>query len=241
MTEPNLPLFYKSPRPLRADRDADLSLRTEPNYAFAAGANSVPLMAVEFVAACKQYPILFSDGPVVQPVALLGLRTGENLFVDASGAWEEGVYIPAYVRRYPFIFLENEDGSQLTLCVDEAAEAVVPGRDNPFFVDGQPSALANNALEFAKEVQAQNGFTTEFVAAVSGAGLLTEKRADITLNNGERLSLAGFQVIDEAVFNQLPPETLVEWRNRGWLGLVYAHLISVSNWSGLVDRLAKRG
>ncbi|MDQ2103306.1 SapC family protein [Azospirillum isscasi] len=240
MTDPNLPLFYKSPRPLQAARDADLSLRTEPNYAFAAGTNSVPLMAVEFVAACKQYPILFSDGPVVQPVALLGLRTGENLFVDADGAWEEGAYVPAYVRRYPFIFLENEDGSQLTLCVDESADAVVPGRDNPFFVDGQPSALTSNALEFVKEVQAQNGYTTEFVAAVTGAGLLSEKRADITLNSGERLSLAGFKVIDEAAFNQLPAEELVAWRDRGWLGLVYAHLISVSSWSGLVDRLASR-
>lgn len=239
MTDPTLPLFYKSPRPMQAVRHADLSLRAEPNYAFAAGTNSVPLMAAEFAAACKQFPILFADGPVVQPVALLGLRTGENLFVDANGNWEDAAYIPAYVRRYPFIFLENAD--QLTLCIDETADAVVPGRDNPFFVDGQPSALTNNALEFVKEVQAQNGYTTEFAAAVTGAGLLSEKRADITLNNGERLSLAGFKVIDELAFNQLPAETLAEWRDRGWLGLVYAHLISVSSWSGLVDRLARQG
>ncbi|TWA72856.1 SapC protein [Azospirillum brasilense] len=241
MTNPTLPLFYKSPRPLVAARDADLSLRSEPNFAFAAATNSVPLMAAEFPAACKHFPILFSEGPTAQPVALLGLRSGENLFVDANGVWDEGAYIPAYVRRYPFIFLESEDRSQLTLCIDEAADSVVPGRDNPFFVDGQPSALTNNALEFVKEVQAQSAYTTQFVEAVVAAGLMSEKRADITLNNGERLSLAGFNVIDEAAFNQLPAETLVEWRDRGWLGLVYAHLISVSSWSGLVDRLAQRG
>lgn len=241
MTDPTLPLFYKSPRPLLADRDRDRSLRSEANYAFTAGTNSVPLMAAEFAAACKQFPILFTDGAAAQPVALLGLRTGENLFVDENGAWEEGAYIPAYVRRYPFIFLESDDKSQFTLCIDEASDAVVPGGDNPFFADGQPTALTNNALVFVKEFQAQSNFTTEFMDAVVAAGLLVDKRADITLNNGERLSLAGFKVIDEAVFNQLAVEEMMVWRERGWLGLVYAHLISVSSWSGLVDRLAQRG
>jgi SapC. len=241
MTDPTLPLFYKSPRPLLADRDGDRSLRTEVSLAFAAGTNSVPLMAAEFTAACKHYPILFTDTAAAQPVALLGLRAAENLFVDADGRWEEGAYIPAYVRRYPFIFLESADKSEFTLCIDEAADAVIEGRDNPFFVDGQPTELTGNALTFVKEFQAQGVFTAEFAQAVVDAGLLVDKRADISLVNGERLSLAGFKVIDEVLFNQLPAEELLAWRERGWLGLVYAHLISISSWTGLVDRQVRRG
>ena len=70
---------------------------------------------------------------------------------------------------------------------------------------------------------------------------MVDKRADVTLNSGERLSLAGFKVIDETRFNQLPSEVVLAWRERGWLGLIYAHLISVNSWTGLIDRLARRG
>ncbi len=241
MTNPTLPLFYKSPRPLLADRDGDLSLRMEAGHAFAAGANSVPLMAGEFAVACKHFPILFTDGAVARTVALLGLRTGENLFVNAEGEWEEGAYIPAYVGRYPFIFRENADRSEFTLCIDEEADSVVPGRDNPFFIDGKPTEMTANALAFMRDFQAQSEFTAEFAEAVVAADLLVDKRADVTLNSGERLSLAGFKVIDETRFNQLPSEVVLAWRERGWLGLIYAHLISVNSWTGLIDRLARRG
>lgn len=241
MTNPTLPLFYTSPRPLLADRDGDLSLKTGANYAFTAGTNSIPLMAAEFAVACKHYPILFTDGANAQPVALVGLRSGENLFVNTDGVWEEGAYIPAYVRRYPFIFMESPDKSELTLCVDEAAESVVSGRDNPFFADGKPTELTNNALTFVKDFQGQSVFTDAFAKAVLDAGLLVDKRADVSLASGERLSLAGFKVIDEEAFNRLPAEEMLVWRERGWLGLVYAHLISVGSWTGLIDRLAARG
>lgn len=240
MTDPTLPLFYKSPRPLVADRDAERSFRPG-TYAFAAGANGVPLMAAEFSVTCKQVPILFTDSATAVPMALLGLRAGENLFVDATGAWEDGAYVPGYIRRYPFIFQESADKSQLTLCLDEAADSVVVGRDNPFFTDGQPTALTVNALAFVKDYQAQSAVTEAFMQAVIAADLLVGKRADVTLPGGERLSLDGFQVIDEARFNQLPGEEILRWWEHGWLGLVYAHLISLGTWASLIERQARRG
>lgn len=236
-----LPLFYKAPRPLSVERDSALSFRAPETYAFAANTNSVPLLAAEFASACKNYPIVFTEGPSPQAVALLGLRTGENLFVDENGAWQEGAYIPAYVRRYPFIFMENADKSEFTLCIDEASDCLVDGQDNPFFVDGKPTEVASKALDFVREFQGQHAFTAEFMAAISAAGLLTEKRADITLNDGQRLSLSGFMVIDEDLFNQVPAEEFLRWRERGWLGLIYAHLLSVRSWSTLLDWVARRG
>jgi len=240
MTNPTLPPLYKSPRPLQARLDGERSLRGEPNFAFAASINSIPLMASEFPVACKHYPILFTDAAAAPPVALLGLRREENLFVDSNGAWTRGAYIPAYLRRYPFIFMESADHSEFTLCVDEAADSIVADRSNPFFIDEKPTQLTENALAFAKEFQGQNAFTAEFVDAVVGAGLLVEKRADITLSGGERFSLSGFKVIDEALFNQLPADVFLTWRARGWPALVYAHLISIGNWSDLIDRLAEK-
>ncbi|MDE1150430.1 MAG: SapC family protein [Azospirillaceae bacterium] len=240
MSTQALPAFYQRPRPLQAERDGDLSLAAIKDYHFAANANSVPVIAAEMTLACKVYPLLFVDGATPQAVALLGLRNGENLFVDADGTWAAGAYVPAYVRRYPFIFMENRDRAEFTLCIDEAAAAVTRGGENPLFVDGQPTEATRNALAFCSDYQGHYAFTAEFVAAAAKADLLVENRADVTLADGQKLSLAGFKVIDEAKFNALPAEEFQRWRERGFLPLVYAHFVSISNWASLVDRTSQR-
>ncbi|MEA1648824.1 SapC family protein [Nitrospirillum sp. BR 11164] len=232
---PTLPLFYKQPRLMRAAVDEAMSLRQPVGYGFAAGAHAVPLVMGEFAVACRSVPILFA-GADAAPIALLGLREGQNLFVRADGRWDEDAYIPAYVRRYPFIFLEDAEADQLTLCVDEAADAVVAGTENPFFVNGAPTDLTLQALDFAREYQASHALTIGFVAALLDSDLLTERRADIALPSGETPSLSGFRVIDEEKLNRLPAETLTHWRDKGWLAAAYAHLISLNDWSALMRR-----
>lgn len=235
MTSSSLPLFYKQPQPLQAGLHAKLSLARQPGYGFAADANSVPLVSGEMATACGHFPIVFTDGQQPSPVAVLGLRGQENLFVDAEGQWRADTYIPAYVRRYPFIFMENAEQSQFTLCVDMAAASLVESSDNPLFDDeGQPSKLTSSALEFCREYQNQHAYTAEFCRALAEADLLIENRADITLPDGQRLTLSGFKVVDEAKFNAMPEQEFLRWRANGWLTLVYCHLISIAAWPTLL-------
>jgi len=208
-------------------------------YAFAASTNAVPVVADEMSTAARHFPIVFSDEATPHPVAILGLRGQQNLFVGDDGQWAAGVYVPAYVRRYPFIFLEDEARAELTLCIDEAAEAVVSGRERPLFDEaGQPTALTRSALTFCRDYQVQHLAAAAFASALVEADLLVDHRADVSLNNGQRLSLTGFKEIDADRFASLPDETFLAWRAKGWLTLAYAHFFSVGAWSALVDRVA---
>ena len=101
-------LFYKNPVPLNKNDHKDKKISSiGQNFMFAGQTNSVILAGVEFGEAAKEYPIVFSQaGDKVVPVALLGLRNEENLFVDDKGGWD-GRYIPSFVRRYPFILAET--------------------------------------------------------------------------------------------------------------------------------------
>ncbi|MEF7613770.1 SapC family protein [Aquincola sp. MAHUQ-54] len=236
-----MPLFYRRPRVLRPALHAGLSLAPAGDYRFAASANAVPLLASELPTAARHFPIVFSREAVPHPMAVLGLRAGHNAFVEADGRWRAGSYMPAYVRRHPFIFVEGEGagGPRFTLCVDEEAATVVPGRGNPFFDEaGQPTAATRSALDFCRDYQMHHHATAELGRALLAADLLVEHRADVALRDGERLSLSGFRVIDEARFAQLPDETFLEWRAKGWLPAIYAQLGSASAWSSLIDRLA---
>lgn len=237
MTEARLPLLYRNPQVLHPQRHGNRSLAPPGDYAFSAHANAVPLVAEEMAVAARHFPIVFTDGPSPHPVAVLGLRGQHNPFVNAAGQWREGVYVPAYIRRYPFIFHENDAGTELTLCIDDAAAQLREGRDNPLFdAAGEPTPLTRHALAFCRDYQAQHAVALAFTRALVEAKLLVDHRADITLHSGQRLSLTGFKVIDEAGFAQLPDATFLQWRQRGWLPLAYAHFASVSAWSAVLEQ-----
>jgi hypothetical protein len=171
---------------------------------------------------------------------VLGLVDNENLFVGAGGQWLPDVYVPAYVRRYPFVLMEQPGGGDLILCVDEEAGLLVEGGQRPLFEAGQPTKLLQDAVSFCREFHAQHLGTTAFVQALASQGLLMRNEARVVLPSGKQLTLRGFDVVDEAKFNALPDDVFLDWRRRGWLHLVYCHLMSMANWGRLVDLAGKR-
>jgi hypothetical protein len=235
-----LPLFYRNIAVVDAARYVGKSLKTSIGFGFARVTNVVMLNAAEFEAAARSYPIVFTSTPNPAALALLGLREAENLFVDAKGDWKPNTYIPAYVRRYPFIFHRSENGQQLTLCIDDASGALETGTERPLFANGAPSEFAKGALEFCAVFQRDNEATRDFVKELANHQLLVQNQAQIKLNSGEALSLAGFEVIDRAKFDALPTAILADWRKRGWLGLAYAHFISLTSFADLVERASTK-
>ncbi|MBU6235633.1 MAG: SapC family protein, partial [Alphaproteobacteria bacterium] len=120
-----MPLFYNKPTLLEAATHANWGLNKQMNFAFAGTANALPINLVEFPQIAHFYPIAFARDAVATPVAVVGVRDNENLFVTDEGGWKENTYIPAYARRYPFILSESPDGAQLSLCIDDAPNVVV--------------------------------------------------------------------------------------------------------------------
>jgi len=231
-----LPLFYRHPRPLDVTTHAGLSLKTDAGFGFANQTNAVPLAVSEFSLASRHYPIVFAGSPNLAPHAVLGLHTGENLFVGADGKWAEDCYIPAYVRRYPFIFLELKDQQKFALCIDEQSDLLVKGGENPLFQDREPSAVTRSALDLCTAFQGHFASTHEFSMVIKGAQIFEEYSANIEFKSGEKMTLGPFQVVNEEKFNALEDQTFLDWRAKGWLAPVYFHLAAFHNWAGLVNR-----
>lgn len=230
-----LPLFYRQPELLSPDRHGGKSLARETNFKFARATNSVPLNCVEFALAQRHYPVVFTPANPPLPVAVLGLRDEQNRFVGADGRWLPGHYIPAYVRRYPFVFTTTQGEEQFALCVDAASEFIVDGGDNPLFQDGKPTQTTNNALNFCAAFQAEFVKTRDFCAALDEQKLLDVKAADVNLPGGQKLVFGNFRVVNEQRFQALPDAVILDWSKRGWLGLVYAHFMSFASWGQLAN------
>jgi hypothetical protein len=162
-TSPQLPLFYQSPAPLDSKAHRDLGLKKNFGLSFTRQVNAVPVNLIEMPQICHVYPIAFSPDDNATPVAILGLRDNENLFLDTKGEWLEDTYIPAYIRRYPFIFSEMPGSDNLSLCIDMVDTVTEKGGEQKFFdAEGKPTQLAQNALEFCKSYHAAAQHTIAF-------------------------------------------------------------------------------
>ena len=231
-------MFYRRPVPLSSQSHADWRLKGG-DTAFAAGTNAVPLMVGEFASAAHSYPIVFTANDAA-PIALLGLQAS-NLFVS-NGKWSEGRYIPAYVRRYPFVFVQLSDPDGFALAIDAESDRVASeGTEGvPLFENGEPSAVTRQALEFCRAFTGEHQTTRAFVEALRANGLMTERHADVTLPAGRKLSLSGFEIVDEQKFAALPDNVVLEWHRKGWLGLVTLHLASLSRFTDLLSLQSAR-
>jgi hypothetical protein len=235
--EQRLPLFYRRPELLHAERHADLRLSQDICYTFAGEAVSLPLNAVEVPIAARDYPVVFAGDPAV-PLAIVGLKAGRNLFVHPDGRWEPGRYIPAYVRRYPFALVGRDGGDQFSLCLDMASDRLVRGHGAArLFEDGKPSQLTQEALQFCAAFEREAAATRRVMAALKDKALLKANEATIRLADGNQISMTDFAVVDEARLNALADEDFLALRKAGALPAVYAHLESQASWSELVRRL----
>jgi hypothetical protein len=233
----DLPLFYKNPVPLQPARHAKAGLRAPESYVFARS-NAIAIAGSEFAVAARHYPIVFSAAPAVLPFVVVGLRDQENLFVAADGRWHPDAYIPAYVRRYPFVFVEDSESERLILCVDEAAERYEPESKHPFFVGRQPSPATEEALRFCEMFHVQWQDTLKFGEWIEQAGLLEDRVARMQLQDGSEFTLRGFRLINPEKMRTLTDEQVLHLHRKGWLPLLHFHLQSLNSWS-LLGKLAR--
>jgi len=243
------PLFYKNIVPLNKEVHGDWSIEAVSNYKHTSETNSLYIAAVEFIKAANEYPIVFgiAEDESVFPVVILGLRKNENLYVNKKGEWLAN-YVPAYVRRYPFILATGEnEPKQFTVCIDDdcpgfnkkgKGTGLFKGKGTGLFdKDGNESDLLKSSVEFLKEYQNHIQLTTLFCNNIKDLGLLEPMKADIKLADGEEISLGGFMGINREKLKALASETIENLVKTDQMELIYAHLISLGNIDSLVGKL----
>ncbi len=238
--ETSLPPLYSEMIPLNAEMHAGYSLRARRSYGYAAAEVSLPLNVAEFPHAALSYPIAFANTTPSFPIAILGVSSGVNLFVDEEGSWLPGSYVPAYARRYPFFLAKQKDGEKLALCLDRNDNVLELSDRQPLLSDGEPTPALKNAMEFCQNYYKAQTLTRQVVDSFEKLDLLIERQVSIDTVGGEKMRIGGFKMIDEEKFKALPAELLSEWRDRDILMLIYAHKLSQENWSRLVERHTQR-
>lgn len=243
--QPQLPLFYKDLLPLNSRDHGDWKVGGFDDASFLAKTHAIPLTVDEFIDAQRDYPIVFTAGENPLPIALFGLNDGVNTFIGEDGKMVPDVYVPAYIRRYPFILAKLQpDSDDMSLCFDPTAGVVKKQKEgHELFADSQPTEYTNNVLEFCKKFEESGQRTRAFVEELAKLDILMD--GEIAITRGEApdapFVYRGFQMVDEAKLRELPADKLEALNKNGMLMLIHAHMFSLNLMRKIFERQAIQG
>ena len=242
----SLPLFYSAIEPLNATQHGKMKVRKILRMAQVGKTHAIPLTVDEFTLVQRHYPIVFSVGDSPIPIALMGLNEGVNVFLDENGrASDPNIYIPAYLRRYPFLLARlRQDSDELSLCFDPTAGSIGEFEDGqPLFDDdGQPSQATKAILEFCEQFEAASQRTAAFMGDLVQSGLLMDGEVSIQPEGATQPYVyRGFRMVDEEKLRNLRGDELRKMNQSGILPLIYAHLFSLSEMRSVFARQMQQG
>lgn len=236
--EQSLPLFYNSLAPLSSQLHPTHGLKPRENLEFTRRTHAIPVTVDEFAVVQRFYPIVFGLGENPAPLALVGLQEGQNLYLGADGQWESGYYIPAFVRRYPFMLARLSPQSEdLSLCFDETSGQLEAGAGEPLFNGAEPTDSTKGILSFCEQFEQAVFRTRAFMDELSKLDLLMDGEVTIQREGlTEPAVYRGFRMIAEDRLQNLRGDQARKLVQSGMLGLGYAHLFSLSLISGLFEK-----
>jgi hypothetical protein len=211
----------------------DLRILETNDYSFARAETLAPIAYDEMPEIAREYPIVFPNNGSDLPCALLGLEAGHNAYVDAGGRWQ-AAYVPAHIRRYPFMFGKTNDPTadpgNFVILFDPEAPHFKDANGHPVFdMSGKLSGHMQRRIALLEQIQNKVEATRIMVRAFDEAGILVERVIRIKTGNKPEHRIQGLRVVDEDALKQLSGDLLVDLSRKGTLALAYAQLLSWSN------------
>ena len=241
----NLPLFYNAVEPVNVTQHGKMKVRKMLKMGQVAKTHAIPVTVDEFTLAQRHYPIVFSIGEKPIPIALMGLNEGVNVYLDDDGRpLDPSLYIPAYIRRYPFLLARvRPDSDELSLCFDPSADAVGNFKEGEALFEGdQPSQATKAILEFCEQFEAAGQRTAAFMEDLQKSNLLMDGEVAIQPEGYEQpFVYRGFRMVDEEKLRELRGDELRKMNQNGMLPLIYAHLFSLSEMRHVFGRQMEQG
>jgi SapC len=240
----NLPLLYRELVPISHQEHATWRYKMSDSAKFLRTEHAVPLTVEEFSIAQRFYPIIFSSGDQPVPLALMGLNEGVNTFIDDEGKMIQEAYVPAYIRRYPFLLAKlRPDTDELSLCVDPTSEAIGTYDEGDAVFDGdQPSEATKAILAFCEQFEQAGQRTGAFMEELKALGVLMEGEVSIqTEENTPPFVYRGFQMVNEEKLRDMRGDQLRKMSQSGMLPLIHAHLFSLSIMREIFGRQVAQG
>ena len=224
--------------PVKKEQHQNLKISAQRNLAHLANQHITGAGANEFAQLATSFPLFFvkdDQSNRMRSIAMLGLQSGENLFLQGD-KWL-APFVPQNASMVPFgLGLDPEKEKTLTTCVDLDSEFVGEDKELALFDE------EGNETDFLKSVQDSLGrlydgevLTGKFTQELQDNNLLQELELTLIHADGAQKKLVGIFGINEKAFLDLADEKVLDFQKRGLFIPIYAMLTSL----GQVNRLVQ--
>jgi hypothetical protein len=215
--------------PITRERHGDRAWNKASGFGWASKERAVPVGMLEAVQLMMTLPLAFiRQGDQVLLIAVLGLRPGENLMVNAEGNWL-GPSVPTAFQHYPFRQLRDDEGRDI-LGVYETALLPPDATGGTALFDSNGTPAAELATILAQLVQGdkERRQARNIAAVLDQHGLLISWELKVQ-GETEIQVVEGLYRVDEEKLNELPAEELHALRAPRALLMAYAQLLSMQH------------
>ncbi|MCU7555519.1 SapC family protein [Alteromonas sp. ASW11-19] len=220
--------------PLDKEKHKDTKVAVNNTFKYAKKTHLAAATIKEFAQLASTMPIVFIKDPNndrYHVVAMLGMEQSQNLFLNGE-RWE-GPHVPMNILRYPFDV--RPDGEKLGVYIDENSEMLSDDGQPLFTEAGEPSDFLKNRQQFLADLANSEMMTQRFVKQVIELELLEEVQIRLTYENGQQRNVTGMLSINEKKLLELPEEKVLELHKSGFLGAMYAVMLSLGQLNRLVE------
>lgn len=229
--------------PLNNVTHKDVKIITQHSEKFGSKVNCVLVFPTEFADVQREYPILLQRNPETgkyQSVALLGIATEENLFLN-NGHWNAH-YLPAIVAREPFLIGFEDQSAQGG---DEHAPVVMIDMDSPristntgepvFLEFGGNTPYLEKINGILQQIYQGSAISDAMFDAYTACELIEPVKLEIKLNNGEMHRLHGNYTISREKLYSLNGSQLEKLHTAGFLEGAFLIMNSLNNVRRLIQ------
>ena len=213
----------------------DLRVITRRGAEFGDAVMSCLAIPDEFRNLQAHYPIVFQKNAEgqFQPLALLGLQDGQNLFLGTDD-WNKQ-YIPLALQREPFMIGVADD--ELRMLVDMASPRISPGAEGEavFLPQGGNTDFLEHANSILKALHEGLQATPEFVQTLLAHDLLESFVLDVERPDGTHGRLVGMYTIHEERLAALDAKVIGLLHEADYLQPIYMAIASMSNFHKLIQ------
>ena len=220
--------------PLDKNKHKDIKVAVDPAFPFAKNTHLAAASIREFAQLASAMPLVFIQDPKTENhhvVAMLGMEPGQNLFL-VEDKWN-APHIPMNIVRYPFDV--RPDGEKLGVYIDENSDQIKDEGQPLFKEDGEPSDFLNNRQQLLVDLANSEMLTQQFVSKVVELDLLNPMQLRVQYSNGQGRNVGGILTIDEKKLVELADEQVVELHRAGFMGALYAMMLSLGQLNRLIE------
>lgn len=231
--------MYKNIEIINKIEHKDYYVKEVENFLFAKDYINAPITVTEFFLACKDYPIVFAKDDVTKDwiaSVMFGIKDSKNLYLDEKAQWIEEHYIPAFFRRYPFVFANQKNNGELILAIDSDFLTKEKKEENKKLFNEEKSDYLNKVINFLSQYQRDMKITNQFIKELDELGILEERTMSFTSKTNEKVNLGGFFIVNEEKLKKLEKSKKELICEKNLSPLITAHLISLSNMQKLVNK-----